>query len=384
MAKNIDGDGSAPRKVKGRKNLFAGSIRLSLPDGTKKRPTVYGRTRTEVKKKIKELKNQNELAHKGFQISDEICSEYFERWAVRDRDQIKPRTISQRRTAIHKQIEPVIGHIPISKVTHKHILKIYSNIKEQKLTGHTGKAVKAILANVFSTALIQREISENPMHFIPKRSHPKAPDPVPFAIEEDEFQKLLSISDQYQAFWEIMAGTGMRLGEAMGLQWDRVNLDKRTIFIDRQVHLVQDVDTRKHSLQFAPTKTGNNRTIKFTRGVAASFKRHKAQQQLLIKPEELQDNLVFPNIYGKKQSGSMYNKRLAKRCTELGLQKLTCKDFRSTYATWCSAERMDIKTLHVQMGHKSEITTLRYYAAPTDETVEREVDKMEGKFTKAG
>jgi hypothetical protein len=32
------------------------------------------------------------------------------------------------------------------------------------------------------------------------------------------------------------------------------------------------------------------------------------------------------------------------------------------------------------MGHKSEVTTLRYYAAPTDETVDNEVEKMEGLF----
>ena len=88
----------------------------------------------------------------------------------------------------------------------------------------------------------------------------------------------------------------------------------------------------------------------------------------------------------------MYNKRLAKRCTDLGLKKtiidgeesdgssFTCKDFRSKHATWCAAKGMDTKTLHIQMGHKSEVTTLRYYAAPTDETVDNEVEKMEGLF----
>ena len=45
---------------------------------------------------------------------------------------------------------------------------------------------------------------------------------------------------------------------------------------------------------------------------------------------------------------------------------------------------MDIKTLHNQMGHSSVLTTLKYYAAPTDEIITKQVEKIEGLFTVSG
>ena len=59
-----------------------------------------------------------------------------------------------------------------------------------------------------------------------------------------------SDDDRYVAFWTLLATTGMRLGEALGLRWPDIDLDHAQASIQQTVIYVN------HDVQFGSPKTG--------------------------------------------------------------------------------------------------------------------------------
>ena len=90
-----------------------------------------------------------------------------------------------------------------------------------------------------------------------------------------------------------------------------------------------------------------------------------------------ESDLVFPNSLGKMHRGQMFREILKERLERLGIEPRRIHDLRSTGATLASAQRMDIKSLHVQLGHSNIKTTLDYYNKPDKSTIAKESTKLD-------
>lgn len=82
--------------------------------------------------------------------------------------------------------------------------------------------------------------------------------------------------DRMFALWFLLATTGMRRGEALGLQWQDIDWEDRTITIERA--LVTGVDGQ---LELAPTKTVKGaRTLRVGSDLLDELRRHERSQKL--------------------------------------------------------------------------------------------------------
>ena len=63
---------------------------------------------------------------------------------------------------------------------------------------------------------------------------------------------------------------------------------------------------------------------------------------------------------------------------QLGLKHHSLKNLRTTYGTMFGKAGVEIKSLHMQMGHSRYATTFAYYNQPSDETMKEESSKLDG------
>ena len=80
---------------------------------------------------------------------------------------------------------------------------------------------------------------------------------------------------QMAGFFHLAIDSGCRKSELSGLTWDRIDLDKHTIRVDRQL------DSDGRAPVFGPTKTRRSRDIEITAQTVDRLRAHRREQSVL-------------------------------------------------------------------------------------------------------
>lgn len=150
------------------------------------------------------------------------------------------------------------------------------------------------------------------------------------------------------------ATLGMRWSEVAGLTVNRLDLDGRTVMVDRQI-------TRDGS--FAPPKSdAGSRMLGIPSWMAEDF------SKLIEDFEKEPESLLFSTDHGTPFSYPNWRQRnWLPACKEVGLDGLRFHDLRSMAATALVASGADVKTAQNRLGHSSSRMTLDIYARATSE-----------------
>lgn len=201
--------------------------------------------------------------------------------------------------------------------------------------------------------LVRRgRLDSNPILLAEKPPRPKI---IPRAPKTEDVQKLFSYLEaaakaghwrgvRSLAVWSLALDTGLRLGEIVALT-------------------TNDVSVRKKHLQafIKGQKTHTDRIVVFDKKVAKDLKRWLKARAKLPLPHTLSALFVcFHNGKWKGLEAPGIRQDLAARCAEIGLPRLTPKQFRNAYAVYSLRNRADILDVQRQMGHSRISTTARY------------------------
>jgi len=178
----------------------------------------------------------------------------------------------------------------------------------------------------------------------------------------DEITQLLtnlnSIKSHFKLPIIIGAETGMRRAEILGLTWDCINFDKKTITVKQQL-----VRAHKSDSMTAPKSDNSRREIPVTDYLMDILREHKLHQAkyLLKNGISNQMNLVNINAVGGNLSLAAFShafKTLLKSC---GVEKeLRLHDMRHSHLTIMS-KILSPAELKNRGGHHSYQFTLEYY-----------------------
>lgn len=193
--------------------------------------------------------------------------------------------------------------------------------------------------------------------------------------EIEQMRNKIRNSSLYVAF-EIGFYCGLRISECFGLMWSDIDLNKKTLSVNRQM-----VKEGVHRVLKPPKTFESIRTIEMPDKLVEILKNHKEQQKadrakygdaykayevVRVRMKKGQDDALqggdFVNRMPDGQlltSDSMksWNKRFK---TELNIH-FSYHNLRHTHASYCAALNMPIVKLCRRMGHKKIETTNRYY-----------------------
>jgi len=168
--------------------------------------------------------------------------------------------------------------------------------------------------------------------------------------------------DPLQAAYVLIATTGMRRGEAMGLRWQDVDLDAGFVRIRQTLTAVSN------GLVFDTTKTAKSqRRISLDQSTVAALRRHRARQaeDRLLAGEgwDESNDLAFTRADGTPVHPDRWTRAFQRHVTRLGLPELRGPhSLRHTWATLALEAGVHPKVVSERLGHSTIAITLDTYS----------------------
>lgn len=321
--------------------------------------------KTKAEAKDASILKENELLI-GRKVSQDkvLLADYMERWKTLYKDDY----ISVRSLARIKNIINYVRknyNLPLKDITHENYQEFLNtiaknNAKETVKKYHT--YVKAAIRHAVET----RVLLYNPTSTaIVKGNETKTKDKENKYLDYEEFKKLEKvlledIQPTYSSRYIILFSmyTGARFGECLGMTWDCVDLENKTIKIEKGF-----------DYQF---------TKDFTDGKTKSSKRIITIPDILVdllktapKPKNITDT-VFARI-----SPNAANKALRKALKRAGIKKdVTFHALRHTHASILLANGVQLLSVSKRLGHADPNITLHTYAHIIKELEEEDSKKI--------
>lgn len=158
-------------------------------------------------------------------------------------------------------------------------------------------------------------------------------------------------SDRFFALWVLLAGTGLRLGEALGLEWRSVDLRRGTVEITQT--LVEVNGSRFVSPR--PKTEQSERVIAIGPTIVVALKEHRSSGATSAR-------FVFTTDAGEHPSRANLRKRHfipVRDAAKLG--EVPIKNLRHSHASLLDAAGVAIATVSKRLGHAHPAMTLRVY-----------------------
>jgi integrase len=182
--------------------------------------------------------------------------EWVEHWVSigcpgsKRRKEVGQRSIERYAELLRCHVLPTLGERPLQQLRSTEIDFLYVKLAD-KISPRSALHVHSVLNACLGTAARTRQIARNPMRQVIKVPSPGEPDHG-VALDQDELRKLLEGFKGLSLFPIVVAAafTGARRGEILALRWDDLDVDAKTLRIERSVD-----DPDKHGLRFKGPKT---------------------------------------------------------------------------------------------------------------------------------
>jgi integrase len=349
--RNRNGVGSV-RKI--RENLYQGTIQLAPKD----RRYVSGHTKEEAEQKLAELRvlyQQGRLLAR----SRETVRDYLQAWLRDDvKPAVAPRTFENYELNV-RRLEPLIGSIRLDALKPDHIKTAYRSLLDGGLSARSVQQAHRTLRAALRQAVKPEHLYRDPTFGV---TPPRAPEREEVVLTAGQIRTLLaSTEDHYlHPLWVVLATTGMRVGEALGLQWRDVDLDAGMVTIRRQAQW-----QKGPGMVLSEVKTkASHRTLPLVPGTIAVLRKQRAaamERHLAVGMPWNDAMQVFATIDGNLINPGTVSKAFHRALDGAHLPQMRVHDLRHTVSSFIQSRGRTEREAQEVMGHASPATTRHIY-----------------------
>jgi integrase len=162
-----------------------------------------------------------------------------------------------------------------------------------------------------------------------------------------------------EAVWRLVAMTGMRRGEVLGLRWADVDLTAARLSVRHAVVAVA------YDVIESTPKSHNARVVDLDPATVELLRAHRQLQ--LEEREEWGVDYQYHDLIAAKEDGSpihphSFSQAFGRHIRRAGLQTIRRHDLRHTHATLALKAGVPVKVISERLGHESPAFTLKQYA----------------------
>ena len=264
------------------------------------------------------------------------------------------------RERLDQQIIPSLGGLRCREVTIGVVQRFLTSVKHNHGPSLT-KTVRTVLSNVCKFAARHDAMKLNPVRETstisvkPKKGVAKA-----LNVEEiKQLRALLTYDDRAVSrdlldLVDVMAATGLRIGEALALTWDAIDLEAGTIEVRGTVIRIKGEGL---VIKPEPKTEAGYRTLVLPSWCTRLLKARWARSDL--SRGELR--LVFPSAVGTLRDPSNVDHHLKDAFVWVGLPDITSHIFRKTVATLMDKAGLSARAGADQLGHAQVSMTQNTY-----------------------
>lgn len=315
---------------------------------------------------------------------EELAKEWFTEYAALN---IRASTFEEMRK-LTKRVYPALGHLRIDKITSRQIQAFLNSMAKDGANKRTGKPLSPktihhhleLISDIFGYAIKMELISDNPCS---KVTIPKGEVKEKQIYSQDEMALLLTKMDgeplKYKAFFYLMAYSGFRRGEMLGLEWKDIDFEHNVISVHRTSN-----QTAERGIYTDTTKTKRSqRTLKISPYIMEMLKALKAEQDsesLKLGDYWVETDRLFTQDNGKPQHPNTTYTWLKRFCKRNNLPFYGLHLFRHYAASSLISAGLDVTTVSGALGHTNSGTTLNVYSHMFQTAQARVAEAMDGAF----
>lgn len=230
------GDGSIHKdKTTG---LWVGQIELE-PDpltGKRRKKVVRRKSQVALQQALKDLREQG-VGHRSAYMPTTTVAEYMAFW-LEHVNASRPKTRAGYRSKIDQYIIPAIGKLKLDKLTTDDVRKVHRYVTvTKKLSPTSAHQTHQILAKALKDAEREGKVKKNVARLVDAPVRAATKSVVLDTEQATEVLRAVSL-DRLGSRWATALLTGMRQGEALGLELDRVDLTAGTLDLSWQLQRV--------------------------------------------------------------------------------------------------------------------------------------------------
>lgn len=322
-------------------------------DGSSKYSYVYGKTYQEVKgKRVAMLMRLGESQKNGICDVRAEFSQKLDEWLEFEKTAIKLSTYSYYLSIINKHIRPLLGGLCLNDIDDMIISNFISIKMEEGLKISTVREIAVILKQILNFCNLNIKVK------MPKAQKNKID--TLSRIDKERLETYINNNiNEFTIGILFSLYCGLRIGEVCALRWTDIDFDTNTLYIQRTVTRVCNVDNERDrtKLIINDAKTINSiREIPLNRSfvkLLKVFKKGKNMEHFILSSS---NKYIDPRNY--------YNQY--KKILKLsGIGDYKYHALRHTFATNCIELGLDPKSLSEILGHSDIKITLSLYVHPS-------------------
>ena len=308
----------------------------------------------------------------------------------------------------NRHVRPKFGNRPVDSIRYSDLKTFFIELLKNGYKVTTLNNISIFLHPTFEFAVREGYILLNPSKGLAKEFN-KRKDWAPekqraLTVEEqNEFLEFVGSSYRYRHWMPMITtflGTGMRLGELIGLTWNDVDFAKGRISVNHTLQYKTSLDGKTRFYISSPKSRAGNREIPMLKDVKEAllglYERREDFSPAAQTSIDGYTDFVFRDINGNVISPSRINYALKKiTCEYNGLEQekakqeerepkllpdITVHHFRHTFATRFCENENNIKVIQKILGHANIETTMHVYAEATGGKQKEAIAALEGKI----
>jgi integrase len=303
------------------------------------------------------------LAGKAAAVGEmSTVAEWLERH-ITDLTGVTDRTRADYRAHAARHIAPMLGPLDVDEVTTSNI-SAWANQLERKVSAKTVANLRGLLSAAFGYAIEQGLRQDNPMRRLRRTRSGEHERAEMVCLTPQEFGSLRALlPERWRPFATVLAGTGLRFGEAIALTVRDVDL----LAITPALKVTKALQRVPGGFEVGPPKTRKSR-----RTVSLSDDLVDVLAPLVTRPR---DELLFvgptgarvhhPNFYNRAWRPAVAT--FAGDATVDGKvirgdgRRPRIHDLRHSHASWLIAAGVPLPAIRDRLGHESINTTVDVY-----------------------
>ncbi|MCQ2505833.1 MAG: site-specific integrase [Lachnospiraceae bacterium] len=346
-----------------------------------KRQTIYAKTVSDITRMLRDEQHAD-YKHENVADSSMTLNDWYEIWFKTCKSHCRDTTLHTYQIQ-YERIRELLGW---RKLTGLKLVVLQEAFNELKSDASRSDC-KALLIDILNRAVESELIPRHAAYGINTTIQNRIPEEKRI-LSDTEIATLMAVkkSEQLQNFLIVGLGTGMRMGEILGLTWDCVDFNEGIIRVEKTLCYLPNDGDAIYEFHHPKTKAGR-RSIPMTTEVRTALERQlnwKKHVEIRHNPRESMENLVFCS----KTNNPIHETNVRRALNEIvdkinrenpeaNFERFTPHGLRHTFATKAIARGMKPKNLQKLLGHNSLQMTMDLYCHVEEETLKSEMALME-------
>lgn len=330
---------------------------------------------------------------------DITLNEWFFQWEKAYRQgKLKSSSLHTEHSKYMSAFSDTIGKENIKNIRAIDITMLYNKMSNDGYAYSTITRCNSILITMFDDAMSNGIVEGNPARGAVKISKTLPEERHALSVNEQkrffDFIENHPVYNKYLPFFSVGFGTGLRIGEILGLTWNDIDFERNIISVNHTLMCINDYATdgkMRYHINSPKTKT-SNREVPMIPNVSAlllELKNNGTKSDYCI---DGYSDFVFLSKAGKpylqakirekiKNIVIQINKEEDKRTKDKNKDPLYFEYFsphcmRHTFATRCYENGVKIKAIQKMLGHNSIKMTMDIYTHLDEDTMVQEIQHI--------